>query len=36
MSFGTVVLAISCIALYVVGAVFIYRALVSAGSSIYQ
>lgn len=34
MSFGTVVLAISCIALYVVGAVFMYRALVSAGSSI--
>lgn len=34
MSSGMVVLAISCIALYAVGAIFMYRALVSAGSPI--
>lgn len=34
MSSGMVVLAISCIALYAVGAIFMHRALVSAGSPI--
>lgn len=34
MNSGMVVLAISCIALYVVGAIFMYRALVFAGSPI--